>query len=193
MARPAAVDATRPRRFYPATTSEIEPVKLRALALALPLAVGAAEAPQRIGWADLRPAAQATAMFATPDGEMLAEHLAGHSVELAGYLLPVDREGDLVYQFALVPVAGACAHMPQPPPNQIVLVTPDRPYAASENYEPVTVTGVLKPGLEMSQLFIVDGVAVITSGYSIGRATVVHAQHILDGVEAPTPWRFLGK
>jgi hypothetical protein len=181
-------------RSIAATASEIEPVKLRPLALALlPLLAGAADTARRIGWADLRPFTQAASLFVTPDGETLSEGFAGQRIELAGYLLPVDREDDLVYQFALVPVAGACAHMPQPPPNQIVLVTPERPYRASATYEPVTVTGVLKPGLEMSQLFIVDGVKVITSGYSIGRAAVIHAQRVPDAVEAPTPWRFLGK
>jgi uncharacterized protein len=168
-------------------------VKLRSLALVLPLLLGAAVAPERIGWADLRPATQDAALPAPPEGETLSENLAGQRIEIAGYLLPVDREGDLVYQFALVPVSGACAHMPQPPPNQIVLVTPAEPYRASETYEPVTVTGVLKPGLETSQLFIIDGVKIITSGYSVGRATVAHAERVPDAVEPKTPWRFLKK
>jgi hypothetical protein len=172
---------------------EIEQMKLRSLALALPLILGAAEAPDRIGWADLRPPTQEAALSTAPEGETLSENLAGQSIEIAGYLLPVDREGDLVYQFALVPVSGACAHMPQPPPNQIVLVTPAEPYPASETYEPVTVTGVLKPGLEISQLFIIDGVKVITSGYSVGRASVEHADRVPDAVEPKTPWRFLAK
>jgi len=168
-------------------------VKLRLLVLALPLLLGLAEASERIGWADLRPPTQAATLLTPPEGETLSENLAGQSVEIAGYLLPVDREGDLVYQFALVPVSGACAHMPQPPPNQIVLVTPAEPYRASEVYEPVTVAGVLKPGLESSQLFIIDGVKIITSGYSVGRATVAHAERVPDAVEPKTPWRFLAK
>jgi hypothetical protein len=168
-------------------------VKLSALALALPLLVGAADVPQRVGWADLRPPTQDASAIRTADGETLSGNLAGQRIELAGYLLPVDRDGDLVYQFALVPVSGACAHMPQPPPNQIVLVTLAEPYRASATYEAVTVTGVLKPGLEMSQLFILDGVKIITSGYSVGRATVAHAERVPDAVDVPTPWRFLKK
>jgi uncharacterized protein len=165
------------------------------LAVALPLLIGAAAAPDatRIGWADLRPATQDPSLFTTPQGETLSGSLAGQRIEIAGYLLPVDREDDLVYQFALVPISGACAHMPQPPPNQIVLVTPAEPYRASATYEPVTVSGVLKPGLEMSQLFILDGVKVITSGYSVGRAAVVHAESVPDAVDPPTPWRFMSK
>lgn len=168
-------------------------MKLRLMALALPFLIGADEAPARIGWADLRPSTQNASLFTTPQGEMLSQELAGARIELAGYLLPVDREDDLVYQFALVPLSGACAHMPQPPPNQIVLITPERPYRARETYEPVTVTGLLKPGLEVSQLFILDGVKIITSGYSISRAAVAQAERVPDAVEAPTPWRFLKK
>lgn len=170
-------------------------MKLRPLALALPLLVGAADVPgaTRIGWADLRPSTQDAALFVTPQGETFSDDLAGQRIEIAGYLLPVDREDDLVYQFALVPVSGACAHMPQPPPNQIVLVTPAQPYRANGTYEPVTVTGVLTPGLEMSQLFILDGVKIITSGYSISRAAVAHAERVTDAVDPPTPWRFLEK
>lgn len=106
------------------------------LAIVLMLATARADAAADVAhifWKDLRPATQAVAEDANlpmiaaklPDhGETLSLNLQDKTVQLSGYALPVDREGDLVYQFLLVPWTGACSHMPTPPPNQIVLVTP---------------------------------------------------------------------
>jgi hypothetical protein len=150
----------------------------------------------KIRWSELRPEGgelpPATAAGAGQDGETLAWDLKGKTIELTGYLLPVDREGDLVYEFMLLPWGGLCAHVPPPPPNQTVHVTSERPYRLSEIYEPVSISGVLKPGIETTQLFVLDGVTVIESGYSVGRAQVARA----DDAAAPrkaTPWNFLKK
>ena len=152
-----------------------------ALTVALLLAATGADASAEtthIFWKDLRPATQAIAEDANlpmiaaklPDhGETLSLNLQDKTIQLAGYALPVDRDGDLVYQFLLVPWTGACSHMPTPPPNQIVLVTPAQPYKMSQAYQPVAVTGALKPDMEKSQLFILDGVSVIQSGYTCAR------------------------
>ncbi|TIM68218.1 MAG: hypothetical protein E5Y60_17000, partial [Mesorhizobium sp.] len=79
-----------------------------ALAMALGLSIATASAETaRIFWKDLRPAAQAAAesvglpMVAAkmPDrGETLSLNLRDKAVHLAGYALPLDRDGDLVYQ-----------------------------------------------------------------------------------------------
>ncbi|MER9583732.1 DUF3299 domain-containing protein [Mesorhizobium sp. M0276] len=175
------------------------------LAVAFAVSIGDASAETaHIFWKDLRPAAQAAAenvglpMIAAklPDhGETLSLDLQDKSIQLAGYALPVDRDGDFVYQFLLVPWTGACSHMPTPPPNQIVLVTPAHPYKMSEAYQPVAVTGALKPEMEKSQLFILDGVSVIQSGYSVRKAEVVDADSVPDTVTLPvnSPWSFLNK
>ncbi|TPM35898.1 DUF3299 domain-containing protein [Mesorhizobium sp. B2-3-5] len=176
-----------------------------ALAAALSLSIaGASAATMHIFWKDLRPATQAVAgdaglpMIAAklPDhGETLSVGLQDKTIQLAGYALPVDRDGDLVYQFLLVPWTGACSHMPTPPPNQIVLVTPAHPYKISEAYQPVAVTGALKPDMEKSQLFILDGVSVILSGYTVRKAEVVGVDTVPDTITLPvnSPWTFLNK
>ncbi len=157
-----------------------------------------------IFWKDLRPATQAAAESAglpmiaakMPDhGETLSVNLQDKTVQLAGYALPVDRDGDLVYQFLLVPWTGACSHMPTPPPNQIVLVTPAQPYRMSQAYQPVSVTGALKPDMEKSQLFILDGVSIIQSGYTVRKADVISVGTVPDTVTLPvnSPWTFLNK
>lgn len=155
-----------------------------------------------IFWKDLRPATQAAAESAglpmiaakMPDhGETLSVNLQDETIQLAGYALPVDRDGDLVYQFLLVPWTGACSHMPTPPPNQIVLVTPAQPYRMSQAYQPVSVTGALKPDMEKSQLFILDGVSIIQSGYTVRRAEVVSVESVPDTITLPvnSPWTIL--
>lgn len=120
--------------------------------------------------------------------------LAGSEAELTGYLLPVDREGELVYQFALVPFAGACSHMPAPPSGAVVLVTPDKPYRLESVYEHVAVKGRLKLRSELSQLFILDGVVMLKSDYVIAGAEVRQAAG--GKAKQPSggsPWKFLNK
>jgi hypothetical protein len=180
---------------------------LPAAAAALLLCLGPSSASAEtasIFWKDLRPVTQPAAesvglpMIAArmPDhGETLSLNLQDKTIQLAGYALPVDREGDLVYQFLLVPWTGACSHMPTPPPNQIVLVTPAHPYRMSQAYQPVSVTGALKPGMEKSQLFILDGASVIQSGYTVRKAEVMDVDVVPDTITQPanSPWRFLSK
>ncbi|UCI05698.1 DUF3299 domain-containing protein [Mesorhizobium sp. B1-1-8] len=182
--------------------------RLKTVALAAAVfvstAVEASAAPTHIFWKDLRPATQAIAEDANlpmiaaklPDhGETLSLNLQDKTIQLAGYALPVDRDGDLVYQFLLVPWTGACSHMPTPPPNQIVLVTPAHPYKMAQVYQPVSVTGALQPGLEKSQLFILDGVSIVQSGYTVRKAEVTSVDTVPDTVTLPvnSPWNFLNK
>jgi len=179
---------------------------LAAIALALLAGVSPASADvQHIFWKDLRPATQPAAeslglpvvAASLPDhGETLAWSDAGKTVELKGYALPTDREGEMVYQFLLVPWSGACSHMPTPPPNQIVLVTLPKPFHLERTYAVVSVTGLLRQDMERSQLFIMDGLAVIPSGYAFSRATVAPTDGVPDAIQAPqgpNPWKFLKK
>lgn len=152
------------------------PIRTAAIAAAVLCAGGASAAP--ISWDELKAPAQSVA----------------EEVELSGFLLPVDYEGDNVYQFVLLPWAGACSHTPPPPPNQVVLVTPEDPIHIERTYEPVSVTGHLRKSSDISQLFILDGVAWVESGYRIRSA---HVQPANIRAKAPppgaTPWKFLNK
>src|SRR5690606_30529103 len=167
-----------------------------ALLAALSLGLGAANASsgavRSILWKDLRPAAQPAAQtFSRPmmaaslpdHGQTLSWGTADETIELKGYALPVDRDGDLVYQFLLVPWTGACSHMPTPPPNQIVLVTLPKPYRMEKAYQTVAVTGRLRQDMEKSQLFITDGVTVIQSGYAFSGAQVAKVDSVPETVE----------
>lgn len=170
-----------------------------ALALAIATAglFGSARAEVlRIDWSALGPAPLSKMAPHSPEGSRLATELAGKQVEISGFLLPVDREGDLVYEFLLFPWAGACSHTPPPPPNQVVHVWPAKPFKMKETYQIVAITGALKTELEKTQFEMLDGIAVVETGYSIGRASVVEAADVGDAPPAPqpaSPWKFLNK
>jgi uncharacterized protein len=179
---------------------------LSAATAAFVLLLGAANASVeslRIHWSELRPADQDADMVMMPSapapilakGETLSKTLEGKRIELTGYALPVDREGDLVYEFLLLPMSGLCSHMPPPPPNQAVHVFPAKPYKLAEIYEAVTVSGTLRPELEKTQLIILDGVSIIESGYHIAKADIARADSVPDAppVRKATPWSFLNK
>ena len=66
----------------------------------------------------------------------------GEVVRLPGFVVPLEYSGTGVTAFILVPYAGACVHVPPPPPNQLVFVTTNDPYESSGLYEPVNVIGM---------------------------------------------------
>ena len=99
--------------------------------------------------------------------EAVVEDLDGREVRMPGYLLPLDFEGDNVTEFLLVPVVGACIHVPPPPPNQMVHVNYDAGFASRGLYQAVWVNGVIKTESMNSDLTLVDGSAQVASGYSL--------------------------
>lgn len=162
------------------------------------LAATPAHAARRIGWADLRPSGQpdmATINDAGESGRTPTAALDNETVEITGYLVPSDREGDTVYEFLLVPWAGACSHMPAPAPNQVLRVHARTPFKALGNYEIVTVTGRLTGSRDLTQLFILDGVTVVESAYQLGATAIVsRGLPAPDAAPAPhgrNPWSFI--
>jgi hypothetical protein len=169
-------------------------IHLKSLALcsllAASLQASAATTALPVTWKDLT----SPDMSGKAQDAPLSENLKGQEVTIEGYLLPVDREEDLVYEFLLVPWVGACSHMPQPPVNQMVLVTPSTPYKLAEAYEPVTVTGTLKTGVERTQFYMLDGVIQLDVGYGMSRADVVHTENAVAPISRDSnPWKAITK
>ena len=76
----------------------------------------------------------------------------GRTVQINGFVVPVDYSGTGVTAFLLVPYVGACVHVPPPPANQLVFVTTARPWESDGLFEPVTVTGMFGTASTSTQL-----------------------------------------
>lgn len=132
---------------------------LAAALFGLNLAASAADTPIDIQWYDLVPEGEPAAddlsallgihdpgntpilgQTKIDEGQIVTEY-DDKTIRLPGYLLPLDFGSEGSSQFLLVPYVGACIHVPPPPPNQIVLVTTEKPYQSQGLFEPVFVTG----------------------------------------------------
>ena len=104
--------------------------------------------------------------------KLVNEDLAGKTVRIAGYLLPLEFEESGVTDFLLVPYVGACIHVPPPPPNQIVFVRLAEKLVVTDAYTPVWLEGELKTKAGSKPLTLIDGTKDISIGYHIdgGRA-----------------------
>jgi len=77
------------------------------------------------------------------DQAPVVPEMDGQLISLPGYVVPVRSVGEDLQEFLLVPYFGACVHVPPPPPNQIILVTLDKPIRLKDPYDAYWVTGVL--------------------------------------------------
>ena len=93
-------------------------------------------------------------------GKKLDPSLEGQTIELAGFMVPIEVKNSEVTQFLLVPEAGQCIHVPPPPLNQTLLVdTTGTPTKLRDLYEPVIVSGRLSVGTQSFE--------IADSGYSL--------------------------
>ena len=70
--------------------------------------------------------------------------LNGQRVRIAGFVVPLERKGEEILEFLLVPYFGACIHVPPPPANQIIHVVPDKPVTGMRTMDAMWVSGTLK-------------------------------------------------
>jgi hypothetical protein len=98
-------------------------------------------------------------------GKVIDPSLEGTTIELAGFMVPIEVKGDKVSQFLLVPEAGQCIHVPPPPMNQTLLVdTTSSPTELRDLYQPVIVSGRLS--------VVTQSFEIADSGYSLVDVTV---------------------
>ncbi len=97
----------------------------------------------------------------------------GKNVRIPGFLVPLEFSSPLVAsEFLLVPVAGACIHMPPPPANQIIRVSYPKGFKVETVQYPVWVEGNLSSSLHSDDVYLVDGETNVTMGYTMN-ATIV--------------------
>lgn len=141
------------------------------LCIALSLAANAA--PRTIDWLDLLPEEDYQAMLDMPeighDGDeeapgnftrnmrqredlpevmystRVVDSMGAQELKIAGFPVPLEtnERGDYI-SFFLVPYAGACIHVPPPPPNQIILVDYPQGISIDDIYEAFWMTGTLQ-------------------------------------------------
>lgn len=78
------------------------------------------------------------------DAAPVEASLDGQRVRIAGFAVPLERSGEQVREFLLVPYFGACIHTPPPPANQIVHVILKGFGKKLQTFETVSVGGVLE-------------------------------------------------
>jgi ABC-type nickel/cobalt efflux system permease component RcnA len=100
------------------------------------------------------------------------QSIDGMVVRLPGYVLPLTYDDELVTEFLLVPWVGACIHTPPPPPNQIVYVRSPEGIEYQGRFAPVWLTGRIETKSGEYDLFLVDGSAKITVGYTFDTSLV---------------------
>lgn len=72
--------------------------------------------------------------------------LNGARIRLPGFVIPLEKVGDKVSEFLLVPYFGACIHTPPPPSNQIIHVTAAKPISGMRTMDAMWVSGVMHAG-----------------------------------------------
>lgn len=143
------------------------------IALCLSLSAPAHATPRTVDWLDLLPEEDYQAMLDMPEighdsmeeapadfstglrqrdrslpdvmySTKVVTELDNQQLRIAGYPVPLEsNERGLYTSFFLVPYAGACIHVPPPPPNQIILVDYPRGIAIEDIYEPFWISGNL--------------------------------------------------
>ena len=118
----------------------------------------AADAAMReLDWLELMPKDEVDSLMDTPavthegsfkqvqTGSFRAiKELNGLKVKIAGYIVPVEVDGDSqMSEFFIVPYFGACIHVPPPPPNQIILARLAKPIPVTEIYDAYWIEGTL--------------------------------------------------
>src|ERR1700753_530526 len=100
---------------------------------------GADQSAQTVGWSTLK------LLTSSAPSTSPVRQLQGKRVSIPGFMVPLEDDAQEVTEFLLVPYAGACIHVPPPPPNQMVYVQLSHGGKAKMSFtEPIVVTGTLK-------------------------------------------------
>ena len=114
------------------------PLSILTFALSTSLLLAApAPAPITVGWSTLK--TLNSTQLSSP-----ARDLNNKVVSVPGFMVPLEDDADQVTEFLLVPFAGACIHVPPPPPNQMIYIKLRGKLKARMSFtEPIIVTGQL--------------------------------------------------
>ncbi len=100
-------------------------------------------------------------------GTAVVTELDGKQIRMPGFALPLEYSDKKITEFLLVPWVGACIHTPPPPPNQIVYVKVENGYKTNGMFEPIWVSGEMMAKPLTKNLYLKDGSADISVGYTV--------------------------
>ncbi|MCC4818223.1 hypothetical protein BCU85_05055 [Vibrio lentus] len=105
--------------------------------------------------------------------EAITTDFDGKKVRVPGFIVPLEfSEGMTATEFLLVPVAGACIHMPPPPANQIVRVSFPEGFQVQNVQYPVWVEGDFSSNKVTEEVYLVDGKSNLTMGYEMNASMI---------------------
>jgi hypothetical protein len=91
----------------------------------------------------------------------------GAEVMLAGYAIPAPAAGDETPMAYLVPERGMCAHVPPPPPNQMIRLRLSPDWTPRMMHEPVQITGRLHIAPSERKVMVVDGLVAMRATFAM--------------------------
>ncbi|MUK69534.1 DUF3299 domain-containing protein [Aliivibrio fischeri] len=106
------------------------------------------------------------------NAEAITQEYDGKKVRMPGFIVPIEFDGLKTTEFLLVPVAGACIHMPPPPANQIVRVSYPEGFTVQNVQYPVWIEGDFHSKKVTEEVFLVDGQSDITMGYEMNASLI---------------------
>lgn len=97
----------------------------------------------RMGGNHLEQYAQVQDMRSNGEFNELVHELHGTHVRLAGFIVPLQIDGDQITEIMIAPYPGACLQAPPPPENQLIYVRLKESIPYDALYEPIWVDGDL--------------------------------------------------
>jgi uncharacterized protein len=107
----------------------------------VPTAQAQAKKPLTVDWQRLRELDYHTGEKSPAIAQLVGDDVI---VRVPGFMIPLEDVADAVTEFFLLPYAIACAHVPPPPPNQMIYVKMAGAQKQKVFWEPVWVQGRLR-------------------------------------------------
>ncbi|WP_171125470.1 DUF3299 domain-containing protein [Ruegeria sp. HKCCD7239] len=97
----------------------------------------------------------------------LNNRLLGQSIEISGFVLPLNFTDTKITEFVLVPFAGACVHTPPPSRNQMIVVNYPEGFLVNGLFQAVAISGQLVRGDTVRSIGFSDGISSLDIGYQM--------------------------
>lgn len=97
------------------------------------------------------------------------------AVKIPGFVVSLEREGDALKEFLVVPYYGGCIHVPPPPANQIIHVHSARAISGIRTMDAVWISGTIKVATSDTMMGVA-GYSMLAQNVELYKDTGVQAQ-----------------